>query len=211
MTPGRGQGEEDFDARFAEIVANLRAQSEDEVTRPGAEGGPADGRPADGRPTDGRPTDGWVAGGPPEGDAHPRRGRSDPQEGPDGPRSERARPVPEWQPDGSPPRPEAGASDIPRAPEEDTGQWRGWAEDDDEGHFVPPDPPPLPAGDLHFWGIFVGLIGGPLILVLAHVVGILSGSIWSWLGIGLAIGGFVLLVLRLPTHHDDDPSGGARV
>ncbi|MDQ3384293.1 MAG: hypothetical protein M3519_11015 [Actinomycetota bacterium] len=186
MTPGRGQGDEDFDARFAEIVANLRAQSEDEVTRPGVDGPSADGRPTDGRPTD----------RPPEGDARPR-------------------PVPEWQPDGSPPPPEPGAaetSDPQLAPEaEDTGQWRGWADDDEEGHFVPPDPPPLPAGDLHFWGIFVGLIGGPVILVLAHVVGVLSGSIWSWLGIGLAIGGFVLLVLRLPTHHDDDPSGGARV
>lgn len=39
----------------------------------------------------------------------------------------------------------------------------------------------------------------------------LRDPIWNWLGLGLALGGFALLVLRLPSNRDDDPSGGARV
>lgn len=89
--------------------------------------------------------------------------------------------------------------------------WREWSDPEVEEHFVPPDPPPLPAGDLHLWAIVLGLVGGPLLLMLANVVPALSSPLWTWLAIILGVGGVVLLVLRLPTHRDDDPSGGARV
>jgi len=106
-----------------------------------------------------------------------------------------------------PPSPEQQGAATARDPQ----TWREWNDPDVEEHFVPPDPPPWPAGDLHFWGILVGMLGGPLILFLAHGVGVLYGSVWNWLGLGLSVGGFALLVLRLPTSRDDDPTGGARV
>lgn len=83
--------------------------------------------------------------------------------------------------------------------------WRDWEEPDGlPDHFVPEPPPPLPAGDLHFWGVVVGLVLGPLLLVLSNVVPVLRGDVWNWLGIGLCVGGFVLLVLRLPRQRDGD-------
>lgn len=92
-----------------------------------------------------------------------------------------------------------------RRPPPAAAGWRQGAEvDEEDDHFVPPPPPPLPAGDLHFWGIVIGLTLGPVLLVLANVVPLLRGEVWSWLGIGLCVAGFVLLVLRLPTHRDGD-------
>lgn len=88
------------------------------------------------------------------------------------------------------------------------GRWRGSegqeAEEDD--HFVPAPPPPLPAGDLHFWAILVGLTVGPLLLVLSYVLPLLDET-WGWIGIGMAVAGFVLLVLRQPRDHRDDDWG----
>lgn len=75
-------------------------------------------------------------------------------------------------------------------------------EDPDEDRFVPPPPPPLPAGDLHFWGIVIGLAGGLLLLVLSAVVPVLP--MWcATLGLAMALGGFVLLVLRAPRRRED--------
>lgn len=89
--------------------------------------------------------------------------------------------------------------------------WREHEVEDEDDHFVPPPPPPLPAGDLHFWAILIGLTVGPVILILTHVFPLLRGEIWSWLGVLLSVGGFVLLVLRSPTDRDPDATGGARV
>lgn len=113
---------------------------------------------------------------------------------------------------GPAPSPPAGPPPAAPAGQPGTG-WREWSGPEEDEHFIPPDPPPLPAGDLHFWGILVGLLGGPLILFLAHGLGlpVLRDPLWTWLGLGLSLGGFALLVLRLPTRRDDDPSGGARV
>lgn len=88
---------------------------------------------------------------------------------------------------------------------EGPGRWRESAPADDSlDHFVPEPPPPLPAGDLHFWAVLLGLTLGPLLLVLANVVPVLQGEVWTWLGIGLSVTGFVLLVLRPPTPRDGD-------
>jgi hypothetical protein len=97
--------------------------------------------------------------------------------------------------------PPAGVAGVP-------GRWRGSqgedAEEDD--HFVPAPPPPLPAGDLHFWAILVGLTVGPLLLVLSYVLPLLDET-WGWVGIGMAVAGFVLLVLRQPRDHREDDWG----
>lgn len=104
-----------------------------------------------------------------------------------------------------------GGAEESDYPESAPGSWRGWEEQDEEEHFIPPTPP-LPAGDLHLWAIVVGLLGGPLVLILSNAFSLLRGSWWTPLGIGLSVAGVVLLILRLPKNRDfTDSSGGAQV
>lgn len=98
-----------------------------------------------------------------------------------------------------------------RTPEGMATDHRSYEVPDEEDHFVPPEPPPLPAGDLHFWAIVVGLVLGPTLVVLSAVVPVL-GRGWTTVGVLLAVAGFVLLVLRQPhRHRPDDGSHGAQV
>ncbi|MFJ8633544.1 hypothetical protein [Streptomyces sp. NPDC093568] len=84
---------------------------------------------------------------------------------------------------------------------------------DDEGHFVPPEPPPLPAADATAKFAWLAVIGGPILLLLA----VLLGWDMTWwlatLGIGGFLGGFATLVTRMRTddEDDDDPGRGAVV
>lgn len=81
---------------------------------------------------------------------------------------------------------------------------------EDEDHFEPPEPRPLPPQeDLHFWGIIVGLVGGPLLLLWLVLFRPDVAGWWMWLAIAMSLGGFVLLVLRGPS--DDDHDNGAVV
>jgi hypothetical protein len=74
-------------------------------------------------------------------------------------------------------------------------------------HFVP-DPVELPPQeDLHFWGIVVGLVAGPLLLLWALLFGEGHSRWWTWVGAALTLGGFALLVLRQPRERDDDDDG----
>ncbi|MFF2849488.1 hypothetical protein ACFVT5_24605 [Streptomyces sp. NPDC058001] len=83
---------------------------------------------------------------------------------------------------------------------------------DDEGHFVPPEPPPLPAADVTAKFAWLAVLGGPLLLLLA----VLFGWEMTWwlatVGIGGFLGGFGTLVMRMrPDDDDDDPGRGAVV
>ncbi|MEU9385898.1 hypothetical protein AB0D38_35260 [Streptomyces sp. NPDC048279] len=85
-------------------------------------------------------------------------------------------------------------------------------DDDDEGHFVPPEPPPLPMADTTARFAWLGVVGGPILLLLA----VLLGWDMTWwlatLGIGGFLGGFGTLVTRMKTDdEDDDPGRGAVV
>jgi hypothetical protein len=82
-----------------------------------------------------------------------------------------------------------------------------------EEHFVPEPVTLPPQEDLHFWGIIVGLVGGPLLLLwLIFVGGGAYASWWLFLAVALTVGGFGLLILRQPAHRDpDDPDNGARL
>lgn len=83
----------------------------------------------------------------------------------------------------------------------------------DEDRFVPPPPPPLPnlsAADRLGW---LGLVGGPVVLVAAAVF---SLTLPTWITLIAAlgfIGGFVSLVVRMDKGDDrlDDPDNGAQV
>ena len=86
-------------------------------------------------------------------------------------------------------------------------------DEDDEGHFVPPEPPPLPTADTTARFAWLGVLGGPVLLLLAVVLG--WDMTW-WLataGVGGFLGGFVTLVTRMRTddEEDDDPGRGAVV
>ena len=98
-----------------------------------------------------------------------------------------------------------------RTPEGMATDHRSYEPPEEDDHFVPPDPPPLPAGDLHFWAILVGLVVGPVLVVLSAVVPVLDRP-WGAVGVGVSIAGFVLLVLRQPRRRGpDDGSHGAQV
>lgn len=83
---------------------------------------------------------------------------------------------------------------------------------DDGAPFEPPPTQPLPPfADRLFWGALGGLVLGPALLL---VLAVLQPGWGGWapaVGVGLAVGGFVCLVLRQPATRDDDPDQGARV
>jgi hypothetical protein len=86
-------------------------------------------------------------------------------------------------------------------------------DDDGEGHFVPPEPPPLPEADATAKFAWLGVVGGPVLLLLA----VLLGWDMTWwlttLGIGGFLGGFATLVMRMKSddEDDEDPGRGAVV
>ncbi|MFJ4683292.1 hypothetical protein ACIQNG_30370 [Streptomyces sp. NPDC091377] len=84
---------------------------------------------------------------------------------------------------------------------------------DDEGHFVPPEPPPLPDADVTSKFAWLAVVGGPVLLLLAVL---LDWDMTWWLatlGIGGFVGGFATLVARMRTDDEDgeDPGRGAVV
>ncbi|MEU1517689.1 hypothetical protein ABZ490_37045 [Streptomyces sp. NPDC005811] len=86
-------------------------------------------------------------------------------------------------------------------------------DDEDEGHFVPPEPPPLPAADTTAKFAWLGVVGGPLLLLLAVLLG--WDMTW-WLTtvcVGGFLGGFATLVVRMRSDDEDDgdPGRGAVV
>ncbi|MFJ3085586.1 hypothetical protein [Streptomyces sp. NPDC086838] len=85
--------------------------------------------------------------------------------------------------------------------------------DDDEGHFVPPEPPPLPEADVTAKFAWLAVVGGPLLMLVAVL---LSWEMTWWLTtvcVGGFLGGFVTLVARMNPDDDgdDDPGRGAVV
>ncbi|MFN8078805.1 MAG: hypothetical protein U0Q19_04495 [Kineosporiaceae bacterium] len=78
-------------------------------------------------------------------------------------------------------------------------------------HFEPPEPPPLPRGDLYSRLAWSGVIGGPTVLLIAAFVG---GDLPSYaivLALAAFVGGFVTLVARMPGDRPDDSDDGAVV
>ncbi|MFJ2770156.1 hypothetical protein [Streptomyces sp. NPDC087300] len=85
---------------------------------------------------------------------------------------------------------------------------------DDEGHFVPPEPPPLPEADVTSKFAWLAVIGGPLLILLAVLLGWQMTWWLTTLGVGGFLGGFATLVMRMSSGDDedeDDPGRGAVV
>ncbi|MEV7086618.1 hypothetical protein AB0O07_12070 [Streptomyces sp. NPDC093085] len=84
---------------------------------------------------------------------------------------------------------------------------------DEEGHFIPPEPPPLPESDVTSRFAWLAVIGGPVLMLLAVILG--WDMTW-WLTtvcVGGFLGGFATLVARMDPDDDesDDPGRGAVV
>ncbi|CAM5361715.1 hypothetical protein [Streptomyces griseomycini] len=86
-------------------------------------------------------------------------------------------------------------------------------DESDEGHFVPPEPPPLPEADATAKFAWLGVLGGPLLLLLAVLLGWEMTWWLTTLSIGGFLGGFATLVMRMRTddEDDEDPGRGAVV
>ena len=79
-----------------------------------------------------------------------------------------------------------------------------WA---DEGHFVPPDPPPLPPLEPRRKLAWIGLFGSPLMLLIAVVFGFQYPGWLGFLFVASFIGGFGYLVATMPRSRYEDGSG----
>ncbi|MEU6013471.1 hypothetical protein ABZ826_05215 [Streptomyces sp. NPDC047515] len=84
-------------------------------------------------------------------------------------------------------------------------------DDSDEGHFVPPEPPPLPEADVTAKFAWLAVVGGPVLMLVAVL---LRWDMTWWLTtvcVGGFLGGFVTLVARMNDDEDDDDPGRGAV
>jgi hypothetical protein len=85
-------------------------------------------------------------------------------------------------------------------------------EDDDAEGYVPPEPPPLPRGDLYTMLAWGGVLGAPLFFLFTALFWRTVPQMLIVGAVGAFIAGFVALVLRMPDSRDpDDPDDGAVV
>jgi hypothetical protein len=84
---------------------------------------------------------------------------------------------------------------------------------DDDDHFVPPDPPPLPRLDPLTKGAWVALFGGPAYLLIAVMVNWQVPGWAAFCAVAAFIGGFATLVVHMGDRppRDSGPDDGAVV
>ncbi|WP_435970556.1 hypothetical protein [Streptomyces sp. Qhu_M48] len=195
-----GYGEEPVDPPGAKPYRTVQNLSLPEPEADGDEDGDAgEIRPVRPRPVDGkgalwkpRPTTGET---PAEASEEPGAEREAPGEAEDGPERPALGSSVVFAPGVRP----AGPRDYSPAEPEDTP---GGSE---EGHFVPPEPPPLPEADVTTKFAWLAVIGGPVLMLLAVL---LRWDMTWWLTtlcVGGFLGGFATLVGRMK--HDDDDDG----
>ena len=174
----------DHDAMFADIVAHWNDAEAEPKPAP---------RPTAGDPADGGLTADETAGTEVDDDGTADQLPADHQHWPTGP---------------PPNLPTPGQPYAVPAPQ----AWRAHEVDDEyEEHFEPPPTAPLPVGDLQFWAIIAGMCGGPLLLLYLVLFNREAGSSWMLTAIAMSVGGFALLISRLPRDHGDDDDDGARL
>jgi hypothetical protein len=100
----------------------------------------------------------------------------------------------------------AGHPDVPPG----TGDPRDYAVEDDEGEFVPEEPPKLSATDPLTMLAWLGAVGAPVALVLSSMFW-RSAPLLAILGmVAVFIGAVVYLIMKLPQEKDENDDG-ARV
>jgi hypothetical protein len=96
-----------------------------------------------------------------------------------------------------------------RADGEGSGSLPG---EDDEERFVPPEPPPITSTDLASRLAWLGVLGGPLVLLLAALTWNHLPTLVVLAALSAFVGGFITRVARLPRDRDEDgPDDGAVV
>jgi hypothetical protein len=75
---------------------------------------------------------------------------------------------------------------------------------DDEEHFIPPVPPPLPKLDPVAKGAWAALFGGPGYLIVATAAGWQVSGLAAFCAVAAFVAGFAILVLRM---HEPGPGG----
>jgi hypothetical protein len=76
-------------------------------------------------------------------------------------------------------------------------------EDEEEG-YVPPEPPPLPRGDVFTTLAWAGVLGAPLFFLFTALFWRSVPQLLIVAAIAAFVGGFVTLVLRMPDRRDED-------
>lgn len=86
-------------------------------------------------------------------------------------------------------------------------------EPEDEGEFVPPEPPPLRTGPVDPVTVlaWAGVVGGPVLLLFSALFWRAMPAILVMAAVLAFVAGFVALVARLPSRRGDDGDDGARV
>ena len=79
---------------------------------------------------------------------------------------------------------------------------------DEEGHFIPPAPPPLPSLDPISKGAWAALFGGPGYLVVATAAGWSVSGIAAFCAVAAFVTGFAILVLRMNEPGPGGPDDG---
>lgn len=83
---------------------------------------------------------------------------------------------------------------------------------DDGADYAPPIPPPIPRPtDRLTTAAWIAVIGGPVLLILVHLIGL--SSFWTAVGLAAFIAGFAALVARMDDgpRSDDGSDDGAVV
>jgi hypothetical protein len=80
--------------------------------------------------------------------------------------------------------------------------------EDDEEHYIPPAPPPLPKLDPVAKGAWAALFGGPGYLVVATAAGWSVPGIAAFCAVAAFVTGFAILVLRMNDPGPGDPDDG---
>ena len=87
------------------------------------------------------------------------------------------------------------------------------ADDEEDDRYVPPPPPPLPRLDSVAKGAWAALIGGPLYLLLATLLGWQVSGLAALLAVAAFVGGFAVMIFRMGdgSSRGDGPDNGAVV
>jgi hypothetical protein len=106
------------------------------------------------------------------------------------------------------------AAAVPAPPPErsDTDPLNTTATWEDEGHFVPPTPPPVPHPAPLTLAAWCGVLGAPLAFLLAALAGwVLPRLVTGVLVLGFVAGVVVLIAMTSRRGDDYDPDDGAVV
>ncbi|WP_024755591.1 hypothetical protein [Streptomyces exfoliatus] len=210
-----GYGEEPADppgARPYRPIENLALpEPEDEPAKPGGKTGP--GTPAD-PAADSDTETGTASGSGTASESAPESapesgGESEPGAGTDAEASVEA----DRKPEAGAEKPALGSSVVfapgvrPSGPRDySPAEPEEGPDGAEEGHFVPPEPPPLPEADATTKFAWLGVVGGPVLMLVAVL---LQWDMTWWLTtlcVGGFLGGFATLVGRMK-HDDDDDDG----